>query len=153
VLYLQSSRRFHGVELKRSRESFTSYSFIGLLVNVAINFWTQYTNELGISSMRCTLLIDNPERLRGYRGNSIKHTVLPSYCDISCQQRSRSPHTTKKGLWLTRRILDQYIDCPTVWKCEIYTTRLAAVKMGSHSWWLQHDSQVGAESAIEHRSQ
>jgi len=122
---------------------------------VAINFWTQYTNEMGIPSIRYTLLIGNPERLRGYLGNSMKHTALPSYCDIYCQQRSRTRHTTKIDLWSThpRRILAQYIDLPTVWKCEIYATRLAAVKMGFHCWWLQHVSHVGAESAIEHRSQ
>lgn len=153
--HLQSSTRFHCVELKRSREKFTSYSFIGLLVNVAFNFWTQYTNELGIPNIRYTLLIGNPERLRGYRGNSIKHTALHSYCDVCCQQRSRTRHTTKKYLWATipRRMLAQYIDRPNVWKCEIYTTRLAAVKMGFHCWWLQHVSHVGAESAIKHRSQ
>ena len=68
-----------------------------LLVNVVINFWTQYTNELGIPSMRFTLLKGNPERLRGCRGNSIKHTALHSYCDVRWQQTSRSRHTTKKN--------------------------------------------------------
>jgi len=54
--------------------------------------------------MRFTLLIGIPERLRGYRGNSIKHTVLHSYCDVCRQQRSRKRHTTKKYLWATLHV-------------------------------------------------
>jgi hypothetical protein len=116
-------------------EKFLPLTVFRSLVNVIINSWTQYTNELGVPCMRYLLLIDIPERLRGCHGNPIKHTTLHSYCNVCSQQSSRSRHTTKKDLWATlpRRMEAQCIDHPYDWR----------VKM-----WNLHNSNGGWENGL-----